>query len=68
MQVSTERDGVEQQIVRSPYVFAPSSFPISRGTNMVHSHSSVKTYLYDSVPNGDGSHVTVCLQYRISCQ
>jgi Fungal Zn(2)-Cys(6) binuclear cluster domain len=42
MQVSGEKDDVKRQIVRRPYIFASSSFPMSRGMNMVHSDPSVE--------------------------
>ncbi|KAF9519731.1 hypothetical protein BS47DRAFT_1358046 [Hydnum rufescens UP504] len=41
MQVAAETDADKPQGVRSPYIFAPSSFPISRGANMVDSNPSV---------------------------
>jgi Fungal Zn(2)-Cys(6) binuclear cluster domain len=42
VQVATETNEVNQQIVPSPYIFAPSSFPMSMGTNIVHSDPSVE--------------------------
>ncbi|KAF9519727.1 hypothetical protein BS47DRAFT_1083978 [Hydnum rufescens UP504] len=54
MQVATETDEVKRQVVHGPYIFAPSSFPLSMGTNTVHSDPSVGTYLYDSLPEATG--------------
>ncbi|KAF9519742.1 hypothetical protein BS47DRAFT_1085545 [Hydnum rufescens UP504] len=42
MQVATEKEEVEQEIVRSPYIFAPSSFPMAMGTNVAHTDPSVE--------------------------
>ncbi|KAF9519740.1 hypothetical protein BS47DRAFT_1085425 [Hydnum rufescens UP504] len=42
MQVATEPDGVNPQIVRNPYIFPPPSFPMPMETNIVHSDLSTE--------------------------
>ncbi|KAF9519718.1 hypothetical protein BS47DRAFT_1324447 [Hydnum rufescens UP504] len=50
MQLATGTEAGQRRVVRSPPIFASSSLPISRGTNIVHSAPSIETYLYDSFP------------------
>ncbi|KAF9519737.1 hypothetical protein BS47DRAFT_1465441 [Hydnum rufescens UP504] len=63
LSVATEKEEVEQEIVRSPYIFAPSSFPMAMGTNVAHTDPSVERrshhFLYDSLQRRR-SHTAVC--------
>ncbi|KAF9519604.1 hypothetical protein BS47DRAFT_1312196 [Hydnum rufescens UP504] len=50
IQVATEADTGQRQMVQSPHIFASSSSTISRAMNIVHSDLSVWTYPYNSFP------------------